>query len=94
MPWNAAIRFSDYEADYNLFLGIKWMEAMHQAEDLRLLYEGQFGSRPFRNATEPVFIEELQLEISRATRKPVVLTNYDATACYTSCVWICALRCS
>jgi len=71
-----------YEADYNLFLGIKWREAMHQAEDLRLLNEGQFGSRPFRNATEPVFIEEHQLEISRATRKPVVLTNYDATACY------------
>ncbi|KAI2507028.1 hypothetical protein MHU86_7413 [Fragilaria crotonensis] len=71
-----------YEADFNLFLGIKWREAMHQAEDLRLLNDGQFGSRPYRNATEPVFIEELQLEISRATRKPVVLTNYDATACY------------
>jgi len=71
-----------YEADFNLFLGIKWRAAMHQAEDFRLLNDGQFGSRPFRNATEPVFIEELQLEISRATRKPVVLTNYDATACY------------
>ncbi|KAI2506079.1 hypothetical protein MHU86_8310 [Fragilaria crotonensis] len=71
-----------YEADFNLFLGIKWRAAMHQAEDLRLLNEGQFGSRPYRNATDPVFIEELQLEISRATRKPVVLTNYDATACY------------
>ncbi|KAI2497109.1 hypothetical protein MHU86_17370 [Fragilaria crotonensis] len=71
-----------YEADFNLFLGIKWRAAMHQAEDLRILNEGQFGSRPYRNATEPVFIEELQLEISRATRKPLVLTNYDATACY------------
>ncbi|KAI2501756.1 hypothetical protein MHU86_12676 [Fragilaria crotonensis] len=71
-----------YEADFNLFLGIKWRAAMHQAEDLRLLNEGQFGSRPFRNATDPVFIEELQLEISRATRKPLILTNYDATACY------------
>jgi hypothetical protein len=71
-----------YEADFNLFLGIKWRTAMHQAEDFRLLNEGQFGSRPYRNATDPVFIEELQLEISRATRKPVVLTNYDATACY------------
>jgi hypothetical protein len=71
-----------YEADFNLFLGIKWRAAMHQAEDFRLLTEGQFGSRPFRSATEPVFIEELQLEISRATRKPVVLTNYDAKACY------------
>jgi hypothetical protein len=55
---------------------------MHQAEDLKVLNDGQYGSRPRRNATEPVFIEELQCEISRATRKQVVLTNYDATACY------------
>lgn len=71
-----------YEADFNLFLGLKWRSAMHQAEDLRILNDGQFGSRPFRNATDPVFIEELQLEISRASRKPDILTNYDATACY------------
>ncbi|KAI2497105.1 hypothetical protein MHU86_17422 [Fragilaria crotonensis] len=55
---------------------------MHQAEDLCLLNEGQYGSRSYRNAIDPVFIEELQLEISRATRKPVTFTNYDATACY------------
>jgi hypothetical protein len=71
-----------YEADYNLSLGVKWRAAMHQAEDLQLLNEGQYGSRPNRNATEPVFLEEMQLEISRATRKPLVLVNYDATACY------------
>ena len=71
-----------YEADFNLALGIKWRNAMHQAEDLRLLNEGQYGSRPYRNAIDPVFLEELQLEISRATRKPLVLTNYDAMACY------------
>ena len=71
-----------YEADFNLALGIKWRNAMHQAEDLRLLNEGQYGSRPYRNVIDPVFLEELQLEISRATRKPLVLTNYDAMACY------------
>lgn len=71
-----------YEADFNLALGIKWRIAMYQAEALAVLNEGQFGSRPRRNATDPVFMEELQCEISRATRKPVVLTNYDATACY------------
>ena len=37
---------------------------------------------PAHVATDPVFIEELQCEISRATRNPVILTNYDATACY------------
>ena len=44
--------------------------------------EGQYGSRNGRRATDPVFIEELQLEISRASRKPLVLINYEATACY------------
>jgi hypothetical protein len=71
-----------YEADYNLAIGVKWRAALHQAEDLKVLNEGQYGSRPNRNAADPVFIEELQCEISRATRKPIVFTNYDATACY------------
>jgi hypothetical protein len=31
---------------------------------------------------DPVLIEELQFEISRASRKMLVQTNYDATACY------------
>ena len=71
-----------YEADYNLAMGVKWRSAMHNAESHQVLNEGHYGSRNRRRATDPVFIEELQLEISRATRKPVVLINYDATACY------------
>lgn len=49
-----------YEADFNLALGIKWRMAMYQAEALKVLNDGQYGSRPRRNATDPVFIEELQ----------------------------------
>ncbi|KAI2490363.1 hypothetical protein MHU86_24203 [Fragilaria crotonensis] len=71
-----------YEADFNLALGVKWREAMHKAEDSNAFNDGQYGSRSARCAPDPVFIEELQCEISRATRKPVILTNYDATACY------------
>jgi hypothetical protein len=71
-----------YEADYNLTLGIKWRMALHQAESLRELHQGQYGSWPRRNAIDPVFIEEIQLEISRASRKMLVQTNYDATSCY------------
>ena len=71
-----------YEADFNLALGVKWRTAMQQAEEAGALNDGQYGSRSNRSATDPVLIEELQCEISRATRKPVVLTNYDATACY------------
>jgi hypothetical protein len=71
-----------YEADYNLMLGIKWRKALYQAEAFRELNDGQFGSRPRRNAIDPVFIEEMQFEISRASRKMLVQTNYDATSCY------------
>ena len=71
-----------YEADYNLMLGIKWRMALYQAESLRELNKGQYGSRPRRNAIDPVFIEEMQLEIGRASRKTLVQTNYDATSCY------------
>ena len=71
-----------YESDYNLILGIKWREAMYRAEEANGLNDGQYGSRARRCAPDPVLIEELQCEISRATRKPVVLVNYDALACY------------
>ena len=71
-----------YEADYNLAMGLKWRSALYEAEKLSILNEGQYGSRPNRNAYDPVLIEELQLEMSRLTRKTLVQTNYDATACY------------
>ena len=71
-----------YEADYNLALGLKWRAALYRAETLHLLHNGQFGSRPLRSAIDPVFVEELQFELSRLTRKTVAQTNYDATACY------------
>lgn len=61
-----------YEADFNLALGIKWRAAMHHAEDKLLLNDGQYGSRTHRNAIDLVFIEELQCEISRATRRPII----------------------
>ena len=48
-----------YEADYNLALGVKWRSAMHAAESFQVLNEGQYGSRNGRQATDPVFIEEL-----------------------------------
>jgi hypothetical protein len=71
-----------YEADYNLVLGLKWRVALYQAEALKQLNDGQYGSRPRRNAIDPVMIEELQFEISQASRRMLIQTNYDATACY------------
>ena len=70
-----------YEADFNYMLGIKWRKALYQAEAFRELNDGQFGYRPRRNAVDPVFIEEMQFEISHAFRKIFVQTNYDAASC-------------
>jgi hypothetical protein len=83
----ATRRFTDsvihiYEADYNLLLSIQWRTLKHSAEDQHLLNEGQNGSRPHRNAHDPVFIEEMQFEICRASRKTLVKFDNDATSCY------------
>jgi hypothetical protein len=71
-----------YEADYNLMLGLKWRHALYKAEAAKQLNKGQFGSRPRRNAIDPVALEELQLEMSRLTRKSLVQLNFDAASCY------------
>jgi hypothetical protein len=71
-----------YEADYNLAMGLKWKEAMYTSEAGHDLNTGQYGSRTSRGAHDPVFIEEFQLEISRASRKTLLQINYDASSCY------------
>lgn len=71
-----------YEADYNLILGIKWREALHHAEDERLLNEGTYGSRPGRSAHDPVLLEIFQNEIYRMSRKSGVAFDLDAASCY------------
>ena len=71
-----------YEADYNLCMGLKWRSAVFQAEELDVLNRGQYGSRSKCSASDPVLIKELQMDISRVSRKTVVQTNHDATACY------------
>ena len=63
-------------------LGIRWRSAVHQAEDLQCLNDGQYGSRPRRSAVDPVILEEVQYEISRATRTSLAITSYDAMVCY------------
>jgi hypothetical protein len=71
-----------FEADFNLMLGLKWRVALYQSEALKQLNEGQYGSRPRRYAIDTVMIEELQFEISQLSRRMIIQTNYDATACY------------
>ena len=71
-----------YEADYNFSLGVKWRETMHRAEEANVLNKGHYGSRQDRQAQDPVLLEELQFDLSRVSRKSLVLTNYDAASCY------------
>jgi len=71
-----------YEADYNLILGVKWRSMIHGAEDANALNDGQYGGRPNRNALDPVFMEEMTREISRASRKSIVTFQNDAASCY------------
>ena len=71
-----------YEADYSMLLAIHWRNTLHQAEDHSLLNKGTFGSRPNRSAITPVFLEEMMLEVTRLTRKNLVLFDHDAQSCY------------
>ena len=71
-----------YEADYNLVLGVKWRDPLHHAEDNQLLNPSNYGARPGREAHDPVLIEELEMEICRASRKGLVKLDIDAAWCY------------
>ena len=55
---------------------------MHHAEDLMLLNDGLYGSRPGRSAHDPVMIEVLQNEIYRMSMKSGINFDLDATSCY------------
>ena len=71
-----------YEADYSLMLALHWRSTLHLAEDKKLLNTGTFGSRPNKSAITPVFLEELMLEVTRLTRKNLIMFDHDARSCY------------
>lgn len=83
-----------YEADYNLLLAVKWRQALHHAEDNRLLNDGLYGSRPGRTAHDPVLLEVLQNEIYRMTMKSGINFDLDATSCYDRILVNVAALCS
>jgi hypothetical protein len=71
-----------YEADYNLILSVKWRQLLRFACDNQFVNESQFGSRPGREAIDAVFFREMEYDISRMTRKPVIHFDNDVTSCY------------
>ena len=71
-----------YEADYNFIVGLKWRNMIFDSEEKGIIAEGQYGARPGCSAHDPVFIEEMQNEITRCCCKPLVKFDNDATSCY------------
>jgi hypothetical protein len=71
-----------YEAGLNLLLGVKWRSLIHHCTDNSLLNAGQFGGLPGRDAMTPVFLEELQWETTRASRRSLLRMDFDASSCY------------
>lgn len=71
-----------YEQDYTMVLAIKWRHLLLHCDKHDLIHPHQFGAVPGKNSITPTIIEELQYEISRASKRPLVHNDYDATACY------------
>ena len=83
-----------YKADYNMLLAIKWRQAIHNAEDIQILNDRLYGSRPGRCAHDPVFLEVLQHETYRMSMKSGVNFDLDATSCYDRILVSIASLCS
>ena len=71
-----------YEANYNLILGVKWRRVLHHAVQSNLINEGCYGSQPGKEATDALYVRELEYEISHLTRKASLHFNNNATLCY------------
>ena len=71
-----------YEADYNAILAIKSRQLIHHTIDNNLLHRNQYGGVPGRDSLTPVLITEMQNEITRLTRKPLISIDFDASSCY------------
>ena len=73
-----------YEHDYNLLLAVKWRSLIHHCVNTKKFNPGQYSGLLGHDAITPTIIEEFQYEISRASKRPLVHLDYDATACSSS----------
>jgi hypothetical protein len=71
-----------YEWDYNLLLGVKWRQLLHKVVDTGALNPACYGTTPGKSSLDPVFIKEMEYEIVRLTRQPLIHFDNDATSCY------------
>ena len=71
-----------YEGNYNSILGVNWRQVLHHAISKGLIKEGCYGSQPGKEATNALFIHEMEYEISRLTQKASLHLDNDSTSCY------------
>jgi hypothetical protein len=71
-----------YKWDYNLLLGIKWRQLLHHVVNTGTVNAACYGTMTGKSSLDPVFIKEMEYEIVRLTRKPLVHIDNDATSCY------------
>ena len=71
-----------YEWDFNLILCVKWRKLLHHICDNNLVNPACYGTMPGHSSLDPVFVREMEYEISRLTRRPLVHFDNDATSCY------------
>ena len=71
-----------YEWDFNLLLCVKWRQLLHHVCDRNLVNSACYGTMPGRSSMDPVFVRELEYEIARMTRRPLIHFDNDATSCY------------
>jgi hypothetical protein len=61
---------------------VKWRHLLHFACDNGFVNPSLFGSQPGKEALDACFLRELEYEIPRLTRKPIVHFDNDAASCY------------
>ena len=71
-----------YEWDFNLILCVKWRNLLHRCCDNKSINSSCYGSHPGRTTYDPVFLREMQYELCRLLRYPLIHFDNDATSCY------------
>ena len=71
-----------YEWDFNLLLCVKWRALLHHVCDNRLINKACYGTMPGHSSLDPVFIKEMEYEMARLTRRPLIHFDNDAASCY------------
>ena len=70
------------KVDYNFLVRVVWREAIHYAQQLGKINQGQYGGCPGRDCTSVMYLEELRRDISLLTRASYANFDNNAASCY------------